>query len=150
MNLDDFEKELLKNKKYKKLVSKIDIPYEIGMKIFEERIRHGMTQIKLAKKIGTKQSGIARAENGKSISLPLLEKIARALNVDLRELIPSTRETRSEQKFKINVTNQKTDLSSTADIELLNIKREPLADIDRGSYLYENSAPFTIQKIENV
>lgn len=61
-----------------------DLAAEISEMIIEARIKKGMSQEKLAKSIGTKQSSIARLENGNSLpSLRFLEKIAKALDTKI-------------------------------------------------------------------
>lgn len=53
--------------------------------IIEKRIQKGLTQAELARKIGTKQSAIARLESGTyNPSLGFLKKIAGALGTTLR------------------------------------------------------------------
>lgn len=84
MKLNDFEKELLRNPEFRKEFNKFDLAFEIGEMLIEARIFKGMTQDKLAHMVGTKQSGIARAEAGKSLpSLSFLNKIAKALKTHL-------------------------------------------------------------------
>lgn len=84
MNLKDFKKELLKNPGFRKEYAKHDLAFEIGEMLFEARIFKGVTQEKLAKMIKTKQSSIARAENGSYLpSLSFLKKIADAFNSNL-------------------------------------------------------------------
>lgn len=61
-----------------------DLKYDIGLCVFEEvfeaRLKAGISQSQLARKIGTKQPAIARIENGAYIpSLRMVKKIADAL-----------------------------------------------------------------------
>lgn len=84
MNLKDFKKELHKNPEFKKEYEKYDLAFEVAQMLIEARIIKGITQEKLADKISTKQSGIARAERGVTLpSLSFLEKIAKALKTNL-------------------------------------------------------------------
>lgn len=84
MKLKDFKKQLLKDPEFKKEYEKYDLAFEIGEMLLEARIIKGVTQQKLAEMIGTKQSGIARAERGISLpSLSFLEKIAKAFCTNL-------------------------------------------------------------------
>jgi len=82
--LENLKKRLLKNPEFKKAYLKRDSAFEIGQRIFEARMRVGWSQEKLAKKIGTQQPSIARLESGAVIqSIPMLEKIADALGIEL-------------------------------------------------------------------
>lgn len=84
MKLEDFDKKLFKNKKFRQEYYKYDLAFEIGEMLVEARILRGLTQAKLAKIVNTKQSGIARAESGTRLpSLSFLEKIANALRTNL-------------------------------------------------------------------
>jgi ribosome-binding protein aMBF1 (putative translation factor) len=58
--------------------------FDIGSLIFEARVCAGMSQEELAKKMGTRQSSIARAESGKiEPSISFLEKVAKAVGTEL-------------------------------------------------------------------
>jgi len=71
-------------KKNKINVSKKDIIFELSNLITKVRLHEGISQAELAKRIGTKQPSIARAENGElEPSVSFLEKIARAIGADL-------------------------------------------------------------------
>ena len=83
--LQSHKKKLFKtNPEFKKEYYSYDLAFEIGQMLIETRSIKGLTQKKLAEIIKTKQSGIARAENGKSLpSLSFLNKIAKALHTYL-------------------------------------------------------------------
>lgn len=87
MNFEEFKQELLKDPKFRKVYEdKTDKRFKVSEDIHELRVRAGLTQEQLAKKIGTKQSSIARAESGVAPhSLNFLEKIAKALDTSLLE-----------------------------------------------------------------
>lgn len=81
MYLKEFKTKLMKNPKFREEYTKRDLAREASRMLVEARIIKGVTQAKLAKMIHTKQSGIARAENGNYLpSLSFLDKIAKALN----------------------------------------------------------------------
>lgn len=63
---------------------------EPAYQIARLRMLRGMTQQELADKVGTQQPSIARIESGKRrASIAMLEKIAAALDADLRvSLLP--------------------------------------------------------------
>jgi len=76
--------ELLRDKKVKEEYSKLEPRYKVIEKIIEKRIENSITQNQLAEKSNTKQSSIARLENGDhSPSVDFLEKIAKGLNCEL-------------------------------------------------------------------
>jgi len=84
MDLKTFEQKLLKDPEFRKEYYNKDLAFEIGQMLIEARIIKGLTQAKLAAMIETKQSGIARAENGSTLpSLTFLKKIADALHTHL-------------------------------------------------------------------
>lgn len=58
--------------------------YELIAQVIRKRLDKGLTQTALAKKIGTKQSAIARLESGNyNASLGFLKKVAKALDAKL-------------------------------------------------------------------
>lgn len=80
----DLEKELLSDPATKKEFDKLTPRYAVISQLIEVRIKNKMTQLDVAKKIGTKQSAIARLESGNvNPSLEFLQKIAQALNAKL-------------------------------------------------------------------
>lgn len=85
MNLQTHKQKLLKNNpEFRKEYYSYDLAFEIGQMILEARSIKGITQKQLAEMIKTKQSGIARAENGTYLpSLSFLNKIANALKTHL-------------------------------------------------------------------
>lgn len=69
--------ELLQNKAVKKEFDRLTPRYKAISALISARTKKGITQKELAKKIGTKQSAIARFEAGiVNPSLGFLEKIA--------------------------------------------------------------------------
>lgn len=80
-----FKKELLKNKKIKKAYDEFGPEFELVQMIIEKRIKKGLTQTELAKKIGTKQSAISRLEKGSyNPTVAFLKNVAEALDAKLR------------------------------------------------------------------
>lgn len=77
-------KELLQDPEVRKEYEKLKPRYELISQLIAARARKGLTQAQLAKKIGTKQSAIARAESGSvNLSIGFLEKLSRALGSKL-------------------------------------------------------------------
>lgn len=83
--LQDHLKELLKNPKFKKEWEDSEVEYQLGRKLIEARLKKGMSQRDLAKKVGTSQAAISRIEsmNGNP-SLSFLKRISAALGSKLQ------------------------------------------------------------------
>ena len=76
----DVREELLSDPATRREYDKLAPRYAIISELIAARLEKGMTQAQIAKKIGTKQSSIARLEAGNvNLSLDYLEKIAVAL-----------------------------------------------------------------------
>ncbi len=83
-NWKTLKKELLKDKKAKEEYERLKPRYQMISEIIEARRKMGLTQEELAKKIGTKQSAIARVESGNANpTVDFLEKVASALDSNL-------------------------------------------------------------------
>jgi len=80
-----FKKKLLRNKKIRKAYEKLGPEFVLIEMIIKRRIERGLTQEKLAQKIGTRQSSVSRLESGAyNPSLAFLQKVADALDVRLK------------------------------------------------------------------
>ena len=78
------KKELLKDKKINKAYNELGPEFDLINLIIEERLKRGLTQKELAKKIGTKQSAISRLERGTyNPTVSFLRKVAAALETEL-------------------------------------------------------------------
>ena len=78
------KKDLLKNKKVVSEYKKLEPRYKLISVLISARTKKGLTQAQLAKKIGTKQSAIARVESGNANpSFDFLLKISSALDSKL-------------------------------------------------------------------
>src|SRR3989344_1350740 len=74
----------LKNPAFKKAYDDLELEFAIIGALIDARAKRGMTQEKLAKKIGTKQSAIARLESGRgNPTLAFVQRLANVLNLDL-------------------------------------------------------------------
>ncbi len=80
----DFRGDLnreLKDPEFKKEYLKIQPEFEVSRALIEARIKKGLTQKKLAKKLKTTQSAISRLESGRSNpTLSFLQKLAAAFD----------------------------------------------------------------------
>jgi UDP-N-acetylglucosamine 1-carboxyvinyltransferase len=65
-------------------VKKVDYKLEVGRAISRARLKRNLTQLDLARKLGTSQSAINRVENGRqNISLDMVSNINKALDIQL-------------------------------------------------------------------
>jgi len=84
-NFQDYLKGQLKDAEFKKYYNEYGKQLEIAYQILLLRKKKKMSQAVLAKKIGTKQSNIARMEAGdQNFSINTLQKIAQVFNKDLK------------------------------------------------------------------
>ena len=80
----NLEKELLSDVATKKEFDKLVPRYAVISQLIAARIKNKMTQQDVAKKVGTKQSAIARLESGGvNPSLEFLQKIAQVMGYKL-------------------------------------------------------------------
>ncbi|OGE14709.1 transcriptional regulator [Candidatus Daviesbacteria bacterium RIFCSPHIGHO2_12_FULL_37_11] len=76
--------ELLEDPEVRKEYEKLKPRYELISQLIGARAKKGLTQAQLAKRMGTKQSAIARVEGGNANpSVAFLQKLATALNSKL-------------------------------------------------------------------
>jgi ribosome-binding protein aMBF1 (putative translation factor) len=82
---EEFEREMfLKRPGVKKAYDDLELEFSIIEAVLEKRLQRKMTQAALAKKMGTKQSAIARLESGTSNpTVGFLGKVAKALDARL-------------------------------------------------------------------
>ena len=88
MRLTSFQalkKRLLKNQEFRAEYEKLGPEFELIHAIIKKRTEKGFTQEALAKKIGKKQSAIARLESGFSNpTFALLRDVAHALDSEVK------------------------------------------------------------------
>lgn len=81
---DEVKKELLSDPEVKKEYDRLQPEFAVISQLIEIRSKKSLTQKALAKKLGTKQSAIARLESGRgNPTLEFLQKTAKALNKKL-------------------------------------------------------------------
>ena len=79
-----YEKELLKDEKFLKVAKDLESEFVLADSLIRARKQKRLTQVELAKKIGTKQPVISKLETASSKpSLSLLKRIAQALDTRL-------------------------------------------------------------------
>jgi len=85
VDFQEYLAEKLRNPKFRKYYDEYGKQLEIAYQILQLRKQKRISQAELAKKIGTKQSNIARMEAGEqNFSIDTLQKIAQVFNKDLK------------------------------------------------------------------
>lgn len=80
-----FKRETLKNKKVRLVYEALSLKFEVISALIKRRLEKGFTQRELAKRVGTKQSAIARLESGTyNPSLDFLKKVTRVLDARIQ------------------------------------------------------------------
>lgn len=78
------KEELLKDKRVAQEYKKLAPRYILVSQLIEARVKKGLTQEQLARRVGTRQSAIARVESGRANpSIGFLEKLTKALGSKL-------------------------------------------------------------------
>lgn len=84
MNWREHKKRLMKDPEFRAEYEALEPEYKLASALIKLRLSKGLTQEELAKKLHTKQSGIARLESGSSLpSLSTIKKVAEALDAKL-------------------------------------------------------------------
>lgn len=83
--LDDFHTKWMEDPAYKKAYHELDLEFSIISAVIGARIKKGLTQKKLAEKMGTKQSSIARFESGHyNPTLAFVQKLVNAIGAKIK------------------------------------------------------------------
>jgi len=83
-DFDELLAEELKNPKFKKMFDEYGRQLELSLSLLQLRKKRKMSQLLLAKKIGTTQSNIARLESGQqNFTISFLDKVVNALDANL-------------------------------------------------------------------
>lgn len=82
---ESHKKELLKDPEFRRVLEETRLEYEVARAIIEARVKRGISQEELARRLKTKQSVISRVENaGTTPSLSFLKRLAKALGLTLQ------------------------------------------------------------------
>jgi ribosome-binding protein aMBF1 (putative translation factor) len=88
MHITDWEthkKKMLANPKIRQALKESELEFQIARSLIETRIKKGLTQADIAKKMNTRQSVISRVENAQTTpSLSFLKRLASALQTSLQ------------------------------------------------------------------
>jgi len=84
MNWREHKKRLMRDPEFRAEYEALEPEYKLASALIQLRLSKGLTQEELARKIHTKQAGIARLESGYSLpSLSMVKRVAEALDADL-------------------------------------------------------------------
>jgi predicted transcriptional regulator len=85
-NYTTIKKRLLKDKIIRKEYNNLGSEFKLIQEIIERRLKKGLTQTQLARKLKTKQSAIARLESGRcNPTVSFLQHVAKALDSELNK-----------------------------------------------------------------
>lgn len=78
------KKRALKRKPVREAYDALEPEFALAKMLIEQRLLKGLTQAALARRVGTKQSAIARLESGNcNPTLGLLQKVVKALGAHI-------------------------------------------------------------------
>ena len=81
----DISDKWMKDKSYKKAYNELEFEFSLIRAIIDARLKKGITQKEIAKRMGTKQSSIARFESGKyNPTLAFVQKLASAVGTKIK------------------------------------------------------------------
>jgi ribosome-binding protein aMBF1 (putative translation factor) len=81
---DDWHRESMRDPEFRKAYKALKPKYDLIRAILDARIKHGVTQAELARRVGTTQSAIARFESGVgNPTLDFLSKVSEAVGARL-------------------------------------------------------------------
>lgn len=84
LDFQDWLDEQLKDPEFRLEYEKAQVEFAPIRAILDARMKRGMTQAQIAKKMGTTQSSIARVEAGRSNpTIPYMQRLADALDMKL-------------------------------------------------------------------
>ncbi len=85
---EEIKKELFEDLKFKEAYDALEPEFAFISSVIRKRLQKKMTQAQLARKLGTKQSAIARLEGGTyNPSFKFLQKVAHAMDAKLKVMI---------------------------------------------------------------
>ena len=84
VEFEDWKREALRDPEFRKAYKALQPKYDLIRAILDARIKHGVTQAELARRVGTTQSAIARFESGVgNPTLDFLSKVSEAVGAQL-------------------------------------------------------------------
>ncbi len=85
MSISSIRNSLRQNKHFRTEYDRPEeLAFAVAQEVYQARLTAGLSQKELARRLGTKQSSVARLESGNRLpSLSFLERIAKALKIEL-------------------------------------------------------------------
>ncbi len=84
-SFQDLSDRWMKKKSYQQAYDELEFEFALIRAIIDARLKKGITQKELAKKMGTKQSSIARFESGRyNPTLAFVQKLANAVGTKIK------------------------------------------------------------------
>jgi len=81
----DISDKWMKDKSYKKAYNDLEFEFSLIRAIIDARLKKGITQKEIARRMGTKQSSIARFESGRyNPTLAFVQKLANAVGTKIK------------------------------------------------------------------
>ena len=80
----EYVNEQMKDPEFRAAYDALEPEYILIRQLIDLRIKRGLSQRELAKRAGMQQPTLARVESGKTGSLRTLQRVADALNADVR------------------------------------------------------------------
>ncbi len=85
VSLKEIHEKRMRSPAYRKAYKELEPEFAIIGAVIDARMRKGVTQAELARRMGTKQSAIARFESGRgNPTLDFIQRLSRALGLKLR------------------------------------------------------------------
>lgn len=79
MNFDTYKNKLKDNLEYQEVLKELEVNFSLANVILHTRLKKGLSQSELARKVGTRQANISRIEAG--LGNPTLKVIKKVLQV---------------------------------------------------------------------
>jgi len=83
VSADDLHEQAMQDPAYRREFERTQLANDVAIKVIGYRVRHGMSQAQLARKLGMRQPHVARLESGDhEPSVTTLARLADALGLD--------------------------------------------------------------------
>ncbi|WP_227763702.1 helix-turn-helix domain-containing protein [Zhaonella formicivorans] len=91
-DLQKYIEKQLEDPEFKQAWEETELEFNIAKAIIQRRKELGLSQKDIAEKLNTKQSAISRIESGQNLTISMLHKLAKALNMEVElKLVPTVK-----------------------------------------------------------